>query len=74
MWPVEVGITTGCTVSSPIFTTAVDLVVRATKWVIGEEGLKGRRRLLCTDCETARLRFYDHSTVYLKIVKQTMIN
>lgn len=39
--PVEVGIMAGCTISPLAFTLAMEVVIRASRWVVGGERLKG---------------------------------
>ncbi len=43
--PLEVGIMTGCTISPLAFTMAMEIIIRASKWVVGGERLQCNQRL-----------------------------
>ncbi|KAL1279297.1 hypothetical protein QQF64_025970 [Cirrhinus molitorella] len=43
--PLEVGIMAGCTVSPLAFTMAMEIIIRASKWVVGGERLQCNQRL-----------------------------
>ncbi len=43
--PLEVGIMAGCTISPLAFTMAMEIIIRASKWVVGGERLQCNQRL-----------------------------
>ena len=43
--PLEIGIMAGCTISPLAFTVAMEVIIRASRWVVGGERLSGGYRL-----------------------------